>query len=117
MERRGAGSSPGVGAGGSAVNSHHRSRSATRSGAANMNRSYHSLDRDGHDREFIPIRETAQPPGNSRFFLLFFVSLSPLCIECRQKRETLGIFTYSMIRLMATVPELSKLSRFVLKKK
>ncbi|EFX72238.1 hypothetical protein DAPPUDRAFT_13169, partial [Daphnia pulex] len=39
---------------------HHRSRSATRTSSTNANRSYHSLDRDGHDREreFMPIRET-----------------------------------------------------------
>lgn len=69
MDRRGAGSSPGMmggGPGGGGVpgsgGQHHRSRSATRtaSGAAAANRSYgHSLDRDGHDREreFMPIRE------------------------------------------------------------
>lgn len=71
MDRRGTGSSPGMMGGGSggggggglgppgSSSQHHRSRSATRTSAANANRSYHSLDRDGHDREreFMPIRE------------------------------------------------------------
>lgn len=70
MDRRGTGSSPGMmsgggsgGGGGGLVpgsnSQHHRSRSATRTSSTNANRSYHSLDRDGHDREreFIPIRE------------------------------------------------------------
>lgn len=72
MDRRGTGSSPGMmsanmGAGG-AGSQHHRSRSATRSGPANMNRSYHSLDRDNHDREreFMPIRETRDGRGDMR---------------------------------------------------
>lgn len=74
MDRRGTGSSPGMmgggGGGGSgggggglvpgSASQHHRSRSATRTSSTNANRSYHSLDRDGHDREreFMPIRET-----------------------------------------------------------
>lgn len=64
MDRRGAGSSPGMmGASLGPGSSHHRSRSATRSGAGNANRSYHSLDRDNHDREFMPIRETRDGRG------------------------------------------------------
>ena len=70
MDRRGTGSSPGMMGGGSgggglgpgSSSQHHRSRSATRTSAANANRSYHSLDRDGHDREreFMPIRESGR---------------------------------------------------------
>lgn len=72
MDRRGTGSSPGMMGGGSgsgggggglgpgSSSQHHRSRSATRTSGANANRSYHSLDRDGHEREreFMPIRES-----------------------------------------------------------
>lgn len=71
MDRRGTGSSPGMmgsgpggvpGSGGLGPGSgsqHHRSRSATRTSAGGgAGRSYgHSLDRDGHEREFMPIRE------------------------------------------------------------
>lgn len=39
---------------GSAPGSHHRSRSQSRS---NLGRNYHSLDREAHDREFMPIRD------------------------------------------------------------
>ena len=39
---------------GSAPGSHHRSRSQSRSG---LGRNYHSLDREAHDREFMPIRD------------------------------------------------------------
>lgn len=88
MDRRGTGSSPGMaagggggvggvgggglgpggtagGVGGGGSSQHHRSRSATRTSAANPNRSYHSLDRDGHDREreFMPIREPRDGRG------------------------------------------------------
>ena len=38
---------------GSAPGSHHRSRSQSR----NVGRNYHSLDREAHDREFMPIRD------------------------------------------------------------
>lgn len=39
---------------GSAPGTHHRSRSQSRS---NVGRNYHSLDREAHDREFMPIRD------------------------------------------------------------
>lgn len=39
---------------GSAPGTHHRSRSQNRS---NVGRNYHSLDREVHDREFMPIRD------------------------------------------------------------
>ncbi|KAK8720645.1 hypothetical protein OTU49_013186, partial [Cherax quadricarinatus] len=39
---------------GSAPNTHHRSRSQSRT---NVGRNYHSLDREVHDREFMPIRD------------------------------------------------------------
>lgn len=66
MDRRGQGSSPGMmGASLGPGPNHHRSRSATRSAGGNVNRSYHSLDRDGHEREreFMPIRETRDSRG------------------------------------------------------
>ena len=86
MDRRGTGASPGIsgvgsggGVGGVGVaggtgggglgpgsgSQHHRSRSATRTSTSNATRSYHSLDRDGHDREreFIPIRDSRDGSG------------------------------------------------------
>ena len=57
----GGGLGPSGSAGGGGSQQHHsRSRSATRTSTSNANRSYHSLDRDGHDREreFIPIRDS-----------------------------------------------------------
>lgn len=69
MDRRGTGSSPGMmGSNLGPSSSHHRSRSATRSGPASNNRSYHSLDREGHEREreFMPIRENPRENRDMR---------------------------------------------------
>ncbi|KAK7086928.1 ethionine resistance protein [Halocaridina rubra] len=47
---------------GSAPGSHHRSRSQSRS---NVGRNYHSLDREAHDREFMPIRDRSMERGGA----------------------------------------------------
>ena len=50
-------------------------------------------DDDDDDEDLIKMRASKQRRPNKRLRQVTFFSLSTLCIECCQKRETLGIFT------------------------